>query len=255
MRRLVCIAGIGLFLMIQTAHAARATDGVVPIDQARALSGGVSVGDDPGFPITITTPGSYRLVGNLSVGTPNVNSIDVTVPGVVLDLNGFTIAGPVACTGQGSKKSCGQGSSYGIRSADRVTVRNGEVHGFQVCVHSGRTAQLSELSITHCGTAVEVYRASRVERNRIENVYVGIQSVGSQIEANSVNDTGANGINAFAGSMVIGNRVTNTGAYALFADYGVDRSGHGRNAFLANRSGPVQGGTQMEPNLCDGDLC
>jgi len=37
------------------------------IDQSAALAGGITPSDAPGFPITIDTPGSYRLVGNLDV--------------------------------------------------------------------------------------------------------------------------------------------------------------------------------------------
>ena len=41
--------------------AAYGVDGVILIDQAHALAGSVTPGDGPGFPISITRPGSYRL--------------------------------------------------------------------------------------------------------------------------------------------------------------------------------------------------
>ena len=44
-----------------------ASDGVIEINQARALQGGVTEGDTPGFPVTISQSGSYRLTGNLTV--------------------------------------------------------------------------------------------------------------------------------------------------------------------------------------------
>ena len=42
-----------------------AADGVVGIDQNSALAGSVTPGDAPGFPVTISQSGSYRLTGNL----------------------------------------------------------------------------------------------------------------------------------------------------------------------------------------------
>lgn len=69
--------------------AAFAVDGVILIDQNRALAGNVTPGDAPGFPVTISQPGSYRLSGNLTVGTSNVSAIVIAASRVVLDLNGF----------------------------------------------------------------------------------------------------------------------------------------------------------------------
>jgi hypothetical protein len=47
-------------------NTAFAVDGVVLIDQTRALAGNVTPGDAPGFPVTLSLPGSYRLSGNLT---------------------------------------------------------------------------------------------------------------------------------------------------------------------------------------------
>src|SRR5438046_162421 len=49
--------------VVAFAGASYASDGVVEINQARALAGGVTRGDAPGFPVTISQPGSYRLTG------------------------------------------------------------------------------------------------------------------------------------------------------------------------------------------------
>ena len=61
------------------------------INQARALVGGVTPGDTPGFPVTISQPGSYRLASNLLVPA-GTNGIEISASNVSLDLNGFTIA-------------------------------------------------------------------------------------------------------------------------------------------------------------------
>jgi hypothetical protein len=39
---------------------AAAVDGVIEINQAKALAGGVTPGDTAGFPVALSAPGSYR---------------------------------------------------------------------------------------------------------------------------------------------------------------------------------------------------
>jgi hypothetical protein len=72
---------------------AQAVDGVILIDQAKSLAGGVTPGDEPGFPVTISQPGSYRLAGNLRV-PEGVRGVVIGARHVTLDLNGFTLSGP-----------------------------------------------------------------------------------------------------------------------------------------------------------------
>ncbi|HVN84179.1 MAG TPA: right-handed parallel beta-helix repeat-containing protein [Candidatus Binatia bacterium] len=121
-----------------------ATDGVVQINQTRALAGGVTPGDAAGFPVTISQPGSYRLVGNLTVPDANTTAIQITggAGNVTIDLNGFSINGVTVCTGE--PNACGlgwcgltcapTGTGNGIRSVglgpnNSVTILNGTVAG------------------------------------------------------------------------------------------------------------------------------
>ena len=109
------------------------------IDQAKALAGNVTPGDGRGFPVTISQPGSYVLTSNLIVPAGSAG-VHITAPNVTLDLNGFSIEGPVSCTQSPSTLhvSCSQpvDVSYtviGIRTepqASYVTLRNGNVRGF-----------------------------------------------------------------------------------------------------------------------------
>ncbi|MFT7775817.1 hypothetical protein [Roseateles sp.] len=79
--------------------AAGAQAQVITIDQNKALAGGVTPGDAPGFPVTISQPGSYRLTGNLNVPSHNYGAIQVTTEGgVTLDLGGFVVRG-TRCSG------------------------------------------------------------------------------------------------------------------------------------------------------------
>jgi len=117
-----------------------AVSGVIEINQARAKAGGVTPGDTPLFPVTISQPGSYRLTGILDVtdatarpsGTAaeNTTAILVTANSVTIDLNGFMIKGPTVCSG--SPLTCSPGGvGHGIDAFTKsgVAVTNGIVQG------------------------------------------------------------------------------------------------------------------------------
>src|SRR6202011_4694295 len=109
-----------------------AVDGVVLIDQNRALAGGVTPGDTPGFPVTISVSGSYRLSGNLTVPDANTTAILITQDNVTIDLNGFSIIGPTVCVGSPTVTSCSPlGAGYGVDGGGHhsITVINGSVRG------------------------------------------------------------------------------------------------------------------------------
>lgn len=78
------------------------------------------------YPIVIDQPGHYRLSTQLNVPA-QTHGIKITASNVVLDLNGFTIKGPVFC-GTYCPPS-GQASGVWINAAN-VTVRNGSISGF-----------------------------------------------------------------------------------------------------------------------------
>jgi hypothetical protein len=108
-----------------------AVNGIVLIDQNRALAGNVTPGDAPGFPVTISLPGSYRLSGNLTVPDANTTAISTTVNNVTIDLNGFSIIGPTVCLGS-PVTSCGPiGFGVGVEGNSQlsITVINGSVRG------------------------------------------------------------------------------------------------------------------------------
>jgi hypothetical protein len=69
--------------------------GVILINQAEAVAGGITSCDTPGFPVTICTSGSYRLSSDLTVPS-GAEGIEITASNVSLDLNGFTILLPAS---------------------------------------------------------------------------------------------------------------------------------------------------------------
>jgi hypothetical protein len=124
-----------LSFVLGLAGEAQAVDGVILIDQNRALAGGVNSCDSPGFPVTICQPGSYRLSGNLTA-PPGVTGVILTTDNVTLDLNGFTIAGQDLGTAGNQPfgvvvTSCDQPNFPEVTICHSgIVVRNGVVTGF-----------------------------------------------------------------------------------------------------------------------------
>jgi hypothetical protein len=107
-----------------------AADGVVLINQNAALAGNVTPGDAPGFPVTISVAGSYRLSGNLTVPDANTAAINLTADNVTIDLNGFSIVGPTACSGFPTTCSpTGTGSGITGGSLRNISILNGYIRG------------------------------------------------------------------------------------------------------------------------------
>lgn len=109
------------------------------IDQAAAMAGNVTPGDSPGFPVTISKPGNYKLASDLDVPALT-RGVLVQAPDVTLDLNGYTIRSTVSCYQLLSLLNVLCNSAL-VARADGVyantgddganlTVRNGTVRGF-----------------------------------------------------------------------------------------------------------------------------
>jgi hypothetical protein len=203
--------------------AAHAADGVIEINQARALAGGVSPGDTPGFPVTISRSGSYRLTGNLDF--TGFAGIVLTAPHVTIDLNGFVIevSGPGTC---GICDPDSQGAT---------TIINGTV-----VVYGG-------------GYGVKVAGGSRVEAvnmtsyNQTGSV-VGISVGGAGIVTRCIVKGPTVGI-AVSGGLVSHNEVT-AGNIALQMSA---PTGFVGNSLAAPTF--VSGGIQLGPNICGAGVC
>jgi hypothetical protein len=122
-----------LALLCQSVYGA---DGLVLIDQKAAANGKVTAADTPGFPVTISEPGSYRLDSNLVVPDAGTTGIEITADNVTLDLGGFSIIGPNTCTPNPVHCTYSGGAGIGVKavaasgpSPDNVRVQNGTVRG------------------------------------------------------------------------------------------------------------------------------
>ncbi len=226
-----------LLLLLMSANSAEATDGVLEINQACAIGPGCFSGDDPGFPVTITIPGSYRLTGNLGIsnlaGPPQVNLITIFSDEVSLDLNGFSIRCSNAITGS----PCGGGNSAAV-----------SVEGNQVRIHNG----------TIYGAPLAGIRGINGENIHLENLIVrdiagsGINvGIRARISGCTVHNTGGRGISAGFDSIITGNNVRSTGDSGIWVGaYSVVRenvsSGSSQSGFRVNGQSTVISNTASD---------
>lgn len=236
---------LGIVLAPTGGHAA---DGVVEINQTRAVAGGVTAGDTPGFPVTINEPGSYALTSDLDVTGElvprNVTAIEIVAPahGTTLDLNGFTIRGEVVCAGTPPICSPSGGSGVGVRagSVSRVRIANGTIDGMGsegvLVGFDGRVENLRMAS--NGGTCIDA-------------------SQGAQIRNNTLRLCGSHGIAVQQGSLVVENNAAFCGGFGL--SIFDPSSGYGHNVFRSNNGGiqtaEVSGGHEIAPNVCNVTLC
>ncbi len=256
--------GVALWLSIAALFGpgvAAAGDGRIEINQARALAGGVTAGDAPGFPVTISTDGSFVLTSDLVVPVDEdglfVNGADTSI-----DLNGFSVVGPASCSG--SPISClgtGAGVGEGIYVfAGSAEIRNGSVRGFgSVGVrHFGSSYhfRLIDVEVRENGNdGVETNAASALLRGLtvVDNLGRGIDSITTTLLNDSlVSNNGSTAVFVGRASLVRGNTIDSTaaGATALrtTAGFPVAEPGYGQNVIW----GTIQGGIDMGQNVCNG---
>jgi hypothetical protein len=188
-----------------------AIDGVIEINQASALAGGVTPTDTPGLPVTIDSPGSYRLTGSLvaSPGQTNVHAIVVTTAaGVTIDLNGFVLQGPSVCS---NLQACTPaGTARGIdANGPAVRVRNGTVRGFPGGgLVLGVQTRIDEVhAIGNGGDGIRVQdfaivTACSVSTNVAHGIHAGMSST---LDRNTADTNGGNGIQTGVGSLITRN--------------------------------------------------
>jgi len=239
-----------------------AVDGVIEINQAKALAGGVTASDTAGFPVTIGTAGSYRLTGNLTVSDANTTAIfiNVTNVSVTVDLNGFAILGPVVCTGTPVTSCSPTGNGRGIEAAGSVVIRNGIIRGMgeRGILISQNGSRVESVQVLHnAGAGIgapshATVRDSVAELNGGAGIQVGVGSIVSGCVARHNGDigikvagdgvvshsdaysNGSHGISVGNGSTVIGNSAnfnTASGIFALAGSTVLDNAARSNTSF------------------------
>ncbi len=280
--------GMGLSLALLLPAPASAESGVIEVNQARALAGGVSAGDAPDFPVTLSEPGIYRLTGNLTTPATNVGAIAITASDVTLDLGGFSVLGLAQCSGASLAITCPvPASADGIASTSgsvtNVVVRNGSVRGFRVGVtiagdssrvESLRVLRSSGSGIVFGGGAAQVV-ACTANLNNGEGIDVGLDA---RVESSQAIGNAGDGINASFNAFLRSNVASFNGGDGLFAEQGSNVGantaadnvelglrmtsgvGYAGNVLDGNNAGAMpqiqqSGGTKLGDNLCNGVIC
>jgi hypothetical protein len=179
-----------------------AVDGIVLIDQTRALAGNITPSDSPGFPVTISRPGSYRLSSNLDVPA-GAAGIILFASGVTIDLNGFQIRGSGAGTG-----------IAGLHARQGIVVRNGSVTNFERGIDiKGLGNEVRDVTaFGNALTALEVGAGANVSGSRVFSNGNGIHAeAGSIVSGNTVLFNTGFGLRVRAGSVIRGNSATFNG--------------------------------------------
>jgi parallel beta-helix repeat protein len=198
-----------LLVSILIAAPAIAAEGVVEINQACAVNMGCFSGDGPGLPVTISTSGSYRLTGNLSVPV-DTNGIEITVNDVTMDLNGFVISGSGGVGGDGVS-AANRGSITVKDGVVKTMGGNGVLVGFQSLVQGVHAGNNSLIGIMATGPGSTI-----TGNTAMNNSQDGIAVSGnSKVADNNALFNLAKGISTGAGCSVTGNIAEGNQSYGI----------------------------------------
>jgi len=208
------------FTLIAITNSLYAVDGVTLIDQRSAMRGGITPEDTPGFPVTISQPGSYRLAGNLTVPDSVTTAIQITADNVTLDLNGFSIIGPNVCTPNPTRCTFSGGGvgvhagsfTAGVVAPQGVRVMNGMVRGMGfhgVRVMGDGTFVERVYAHSNGGPGIVVGNGSVVDSTSHLNGTTGI--IGLLVRGSVANENGTIGIAIRNNGVASGNTSTFNG--------------------------------------------
>jgi parallel beta-helix repeat protein len=286
------LLGAGMLVAVAMLGLPRAalSAGKIEVNDERARSGGVTPGDTPGYPVTISEPGSYVLTGNLAPsGSADGIVIAAGVSNVTLDLAGFAIVGPVVCTRAVSSTTCTGTAGRGIfaegGNAD-IAVKDGSIRGMQdgVSLLQATNIRIDAIQAASCSFAgirtgplalVEnssaelsgqngiwmqadsAVRACSARRNNVSGILAG---QGCTLTGNRASENFI-GITASAGSTLIGNTAIrnvdvglSAGAFSGYAD-NVLVTNHGNGVGQQTNSdvSTAAGVQQIGANVCGTD--
>jgi hypothetical protein len=239
-----CLSGLLIVTMLvgslpafaATAKPTATVDSTVLIDQQFVLNAG-------GFPLKITTPGNYKLAGNLVVPA-NASGILIQANDVTLDLNGFGITGGIVCDNGGfvCTPTPTAGDTIGVEAVASatanifgVTIRNGHVRGFTfgISTFGGIVEEINAQGNLRAGIAGDkaIVRKNDASRNHQD----GIECNSCLVTENIAALNQANQFLVGFGGLLSNNAAVTSGA-----------AGGGINNF---------GAASANNNSCNGLLC
>lgn len=226
-------------------------DGQILINQPAVLAAG-------GFPYIISSPGSYKLSGNLSL-TSSADAIQIKSDNVALDLNGFTITGPVTCSG--NPPACSENlltAGSGIvtpQQQQNVSVRNGGVRGFQTGIFlnaAGASVMDVQASGNQLGIQVAGPGAIVVRCTALSNSQDGFFTLYATVSESTASTNGRDGFHIVSSTLLHN--------VAAFNHAGIDNSSKtpssvfGSNVLYQNNFDTIGPGSQNN-NGCTFATC
>ena len=209
----------------------QAAESEVLISQERATAGGVTPGDEPGFPVTLSAPGRYRLTGNLVV-PEGTDGIVINADNVTLDFGGYVLQGTMSATGESDATGI---ASYN----DAIEIANGVITGFELFAIDSHTVgkywTISNMRIVSNGMGVSAGGYARVVGNNISsNGNYGLSCQYCLVEGNVVALNRDDGIDVKAGT-VLGNMIADNRGYGISAFMlAYVMTGYGNNTLINN---------------------
>ena len=251
--------------LFATAAPVHTVDGMLEIHPA-CVPDGCFPGDQPGFPVEITEPGSYRLTGSLEVPDEDTTAIQVVTElpppsttvqevTVTVDLNGFEIIGPTVCELGGSCSPTGSGDGIQELGSVRMTIRNGAIRGMGDDGVDIGPGLVESVHATHNGS-VGIQVPSGVVRGctASHNGSTGISVNFAVVEGNQVRSNLGDGIFCDDEALVARNAAWNNDGAGLNAS---GDCGYVDNSFAANNGGNSNpqgaGGFDLVSTLCGTD--
>jgi hypothetical protein len=267
--------------LVVGAPSARAVDGVIEVNQAKALAGAINgdlAADPAGFPVRITEPGSYRLTSHLTATDATTAAIQVNVSAtgsVEIDLNGFSILGPNTCDGVPPTCSHPQSLQYGISALNTASsllvIRNGTIRGVAgSAIYVNRPKTLIERvriedsggNGIHCILDTCRVVDSMLVQNRLRGL--DCEAFGCEVRGTEAQANGSDGIWVLGYAQVRGCYATSNNGDGIHAATGALVEGNTSSLNLANAivvgadslvlhnivQGTVVGGTRVE-NVCN----
>lgn len=203
------------------------------------------------FPYTISKPGSYILTGNINVTTTGTNAININTTGVTLDLNGFSITGPLNCTSGGCTPNVVSGGI--ISNYPDTTIRNGHISGFYECVSGFDHAKLSDLSVNSCMYGVFAYNESIVEHATVRNCAAYAIVASQSLVTESTVSASNTGIYSMSSS-IVRNVVSNIQFDGIYLTSGGLAA---NNLFYGNGTDEIADGSKIiyDNNACTAGSC
>jgi hypothetical protein len=238
---------VGAALLLLELCGSALADGPVIITQAKALAGNVTPGDRPGFPVSITESGSYRLGSNLDVPAGR-NGIVVTNFNVSVDLDGFALNGGNAAVDRAENGIVATGDESAIFS-----VRNGTIMTFEksgISASRINFAAFDNLQVIANGDGIVANDYARISNSTISgNAEWGVSCrFYCSIQSSVISSNIKGGIKVKIGN-VVGNMIANNTGFAI--DGG--EVGAGNNTFWINGGADrveTRGTYPLDPNHC-----